>query len=43
MMKKKSMKGSVEWIREKKERRRQQGKDTRLDSKYSGRRRTGKF
>ena len=41
--KQKSVKGSVEWIKQKKERRRMQGKETREDSKYSGRRRAGKF
>ncbi|KAJ8953731.1 hypothetical protein NQ314_007341 [Rhamnusium bicolor] len=31
------------WILEKKERRRRQGKDVRTDSKYTGRKRSGKF
>lgn len=39
----KSLKGSREWILEKKERRRRQGKETRIDSKYTGRKRSGRF
>lgn len=39
----KSLKRSRDWILEKKERRRRQGKDTRHDSKYTGRSRSGKF
>ncbi|XP_071946419.1 18S rRNA (guanine-N(7))-methyltransferase-like [Antedon mediterranea] len=43
-MKGKSVKKSKDWIQEKKERRRRQGKgDVRPDSKYTGRRRAGKF
>lgn len=36
-------KGSKEWIIKKKERRRRQGKETREDSKYTGRKRSGRF
>lgn len=39
----KPLKHSREWILEKKERRRRQGKETRPDSKYSGRKRSGRF
>ncbi|CAH0549117.1 unnamed protein product [Brassicogethes aeneus] len=39
----KSVKKSRNWILEKKERRRKQGKDTRADSKYTGRKRSGRF
>ncbi|XP_002738464.1 18S rRNA (guanine-N(7))-methyltransferase-like [Saccoglossus kowalevskii] len=39
----KSVKKSRDWILEKKERRRRQGRDVRPDSKFTGRRRTGKF
>lgn len=39
----KPLKGSREWIMKKKERRRKQGKDVREDSKYSGRKRSGRF
>ncbi|XP_044738795.1 probable 18S rRNA (guanine-N(7))-methyltransferase [Chrysoperla carnea] len=39
----KPMKGSREWILEKKERRRRQGKETRENSKYTGRKRSGRF
>ncbi|XP_073992906.1 18S rRNA (guanine-N(7))-methyltransferase isoform X1 [Rhodnius prolixus] len=42
-MKGKSLKKSRNWILEKKERRRRQGKLTKEDSKYTGRRRCGKF
>jgi len=42
-LKGKSLKKSRDWILEKKERRRRQGKTTRQDSKYSGRKRSGKF
>lgn len=36
-------KGSKEWIIKKKERRRRQGKEVREDSKYTGRKRSGRF
>jgi len=39
----KSLKKSREWILEKKERRRKQGKETRPDSKFTGRKRSGRF
>ncbi|XP_044762961.1 probable 18S rRNA (guanine-N(7))-methyltransferase [Coccinella septempunctata] len=39
----KSLKNSRNWILEKKERRRRQGKDVRADSKYTGRKRSSKF
>jgi len=39
----KSVKKSRDWILEKKERRRKQGKDVRPDSKFTGRKRSGKF
>ncbi|KAJ1530582.1 hypothetical protein ONE63_005465 [Megalurothrips usitatus] len=39
----KSLKNSRQWILEKKERRRRQGKTTRDDSKYTGRKRSGRF
>lgn len=39
----KSLKSSRDWIAEKKERRRRQGKKVAQDSKYTGRRRCGKF
>ncbi|XP_066594480.1 18S rRNA (guanine-N(7))-methyltransferase [Prorops nasuta] len=39
----KPLKKSREWIAEKKERRRKQGKNVRDDSKYTGRRRCGRF
>ncbi|XP_053959404.1 probable 18S rRNA (guanine-N(7))-methyltransferase [Anastrepha ludens] len=39
----KPMKKSREWILAKKERRRRQGRDTRPDTKYTGRKRSGKF
>lgn len=39
----KSLKKSRDWILEKKERRRRQGKNVRPDSKYTGRKRSGKF
>uniref|UniRef100_A0A171BBV3 18s rrna (Guanine-n)-methyltransferase n=1 Tax=Triatoma infestans TaxID=30076 RepID=A0A171BBV3_TRIIF len=42
-MKGKPLKKSRNWILEKKERRRRQGKQTREDSKFTGRRRCGKF
>lgn len=38
-----SIKKSKDWIMHKKERRRQQGNDTRADSKYTARKRAGKF
>jgi 18S rRNA (guanine1575-N7)-methyltransferase len=34
---------SKDWVLEKKERRRQEGRETRDDSKYTARRRPGKF
>uniref|UniRef100_A0A1B6LPZ3 18S rRNA (guanine-N(7))-methyltransferase n=1 Tax=Graphocephala atropunctata TaxID=36148 RepID=A0A1B6LPZ3_9HEMI len=42
-LKGKPLKKSREWILEKKERRRRQGKLTRENSKYTGRKRSGKF
>jgi 18S rRNA (guanine1575-N7)-methyltransferase len=39
----KNLKKSRDWILQKKERRRQQGADTRADSKYTARKRSGKF
>ncbi|XP_071630075.1 18S rRNA (guanine-N(7))-methyltransferase [Temnothorax longispinosus] len=39
----KSLKKSRDWILEKKERRRRQGKEVRDDSKYTGRKRSGRF
>lgn len=42
-LKGKPMKKSREWILEKKERRRRQGKITRENSKYTGRKRSGRF
>lgn len=39
----KPLKKSREWILQKKERRRRQGKETRDDSKYTGRKRSGRF
>ncbi|XP_070161962.1 18S rRNA (guanine-N(7))-methyltransferase isoform X2 [Polyergus mexicanus] len=39
----KSLKKSREWIIEKKERRRRQGKQVRDDTKYTGRKRSGRF
>ena len=36
-------KGDRSWILKKKERQRRQGKDVRSDSKYTGRKRPGKF
>lgn len=39
----KPLKGSKEWIMKKKERRRQQGKDVRNDSKYTARKRSSHF
>lgn len=39
----KPLKGSKEWIMKKKDRRRRQGKEVREDSRYTGRRRSGKF
>lgn len=39
----KPLKKSREWVQEKKERRRRQGKETRPDSKYTGRPRTHRF
>ena len=40
---KKSIKGSRDWILEKKERWRRQGKETRPDSKFTGRKRAGRM
>lgn len=42
-MRGKPLKRSREWILEKKERRRRQGKPTRNDTKYTGRKRSGRF
>ncbi|KAG9278511.1 putative 18S rRNA (guanine-N(7))-methyltransferase [Astyanax mexicanus] len=42
-MKGKSVKKSKDWIMEKKERRRRQGKDVRADTKYTGRHRKPRF
>jgi 18S rRNA (guanine1575-N7)-methyltransferase len=39
----KSVKKSRDWVLEKKERRRRQGKEVRVDSKYTGRKRSCKF
>nr|ACO11023.1 methyltransferase BUD23 [Caligus rogercresseyi] len=39
----KPLKKSREWIQEKKERRRRQGRETRPDSKFTGRKRSGRF
>ena len=39
----KSIKKSRDWILEKKEQRRRQGKQTRNDTKYTGRKRSGRF
>ncbi|XP_011704112.1 PREDICTED: probable 18S rRNA (guanine-N(7))-methyltransferase [Wasmannia auropunctata] len=39
----KSLKKSRDWILEKKERRRRQGREVRDDSKYTGRKRSGRF
>lgn len=39
----KSIKKSRDWIREKKERRKRQGRDVRPDSKFTGRKRSNKF
>uniref|UniRef100_A0A2L2Y335 18S rRNA (guanine-N(7))-methyltransferase n=1 Tax=Parasteatoda tepidariorum TaxID=114398 RepID=A0A2L2Y335_PARTP len=39
----KSVKSSKEWILQKKERRRRQGKEVRADTKYTGRKRSGRF
>jgi len=39
----KSVKSNKDWILEKKERRRRQGKDVRPDSKYTARKRSGRF
>ncbi|XP_077995882.1 18S rRNA (guanine-N(7))-methyltransferase-like [Glandiceps talaboti] len=41
--KRKPLKKSRDWILEKKERRRRQGREVRGDSKYTGRKRSGKF
>ncbi len=37
------IKGTKEWVHDKKERRRRQGKETRADTKYTGRKRSGRF
>lgn len=42
-MRGKPLKKSREWIKEKKDRRKRQGKETRTDSKYTGRKRSGRF
>ncbi|KAJ4426619.1 18S rRNA (guanine1575-N7)-methyltransferase [Periplaneta americana] len=42
-MRGKPLKKSRDWILEKKERRRKQGKPTRQDTKYTGRKRSGRF
>ncbi|GLH03798.1 Probable 18S rRNA (guanine-N(7))-methyltransferase [Gryllus bimaculatus] len=42
-MRGKPLKKSRDWILEKKERRRKQGKETKPDSKYTGRKRSGRF
>lgn len=39
----KPLKKSRDWIIQKKERRRRQGRDTREDTKYTGRKRSGRF
>jgi 18S rRNA (guanine1575-N7)-methyltransferase len=39
----KSLKSNKDWIMNKKEKRRLQGKEVKSDSKYTGRKRTGKF
>lgn len=39
----KALKKSRDWIIEKKERRRRQGKEVRDNSKYTGRKRSGRF
>lgn len=39
----KSLKKSRDWIIEKKERRRRQGQEVRADTKYTGRKRSGRF
>lgn len=39
----KPLKNTRAWILEKKERRRKQGKDTKADTKYTGRKRSGRF
>lgn len=39
----KPIKNSKDWILEKKERRRKQGKITKPDTKYTGRKRSGRF
>ncbi|CAK1541613.1 unnamed protein product [Leptosia nina] len=39
----KPLKNTKAWLLEKKERRRKQGKDTRPDTKYTGRKRSGRF
>lgn len=42
-MRGKPVKSNKDWILEKKERRRRKGKDTRPDTKYTGRKRSGKL
>ena len=39
----KPLKKSRDWIMEKKERRRKQGKETRADTKFTGRKRSGRL
>jgi 18S rRNA (guanine1575-N7)-methyltransferase len=39
----KPLKKTRDWIKDKKERRRQQGKDVKSDSKFTGRKRKTKF
>lgn len=39
----KPLKNTRAWLLEKKERRRKQGKDTKPDTKYTGRKRSGRF
>lgn len=39
----KPVKNTRAWIMEKKERRRKQGKETKADTKYTGRKRSGRF
>lgn len=39
----KPLKNTKAWLLEKKERRRKQGKDTKPDTKYTGRKRSGRF
>jgi 18S rRNA (guanine1575-N7)-methyltransferase len=41
--KRRDVKSVKEWVHDKKERRRRQGKTTRADTKYTGRKRSGRF